>query len=675
MDTKNFSTPIDLTAVTITDSFWKNEMELVRREVIPYQWEALNDRVPGAAPSFCMRNYKVAGKITAENIRQGKYRAKEKMPFMWGEFPKNGEDPGDGFYGFVFQDSDFSKWIEAVGYSLTQHPDPELEQTADEAIDIVCAAQQDNGYLDTYYIISDLSKAFTNLKDCHELYCFGHLTEGAVAYYQATGKDKLLKAAMKYADYIDRNFGIEEGKKKGYPGHEIAEMALVRLYEVTGEQKYLNLSKYFVDERGKRPYYFDSEASDRVAPGDEDKERYEYYQAHKPVREQEEVTGHAVRAVYLYSGMADVARHTGDDSLYEACKRLWDNMVSKKMYVTGGIGATHMGEAFSFAYDLPNDTAYAETCASIGLVFWARRMLQIQPDRKYSDIMERAIYNGVLSGMALDGKSFFYVNPLEVNPLACHKDERKQHVKPIRQKWFGCACCPPNIARLLSSIVTYAYTEKEDTLFFHLYMGGTVNKKFGDSESSFTVESAFPWNGDVAITCTSENPAKGTLSLRLPGWCKSADPLVNRYLLDGDIEEKDGYLYITREWKKDDKVRLSFTMAPRIICSNSRVRENIGRVCVMRGPIVYCLEEADNGKELHRTILNTKVPMKVESFDALGIEGMNCIKAFGNRISDKGEELYSEYSPELLSPCDLTFIPYYAWNNRGEGEMSVWLWH
>lgn len=334
-----------------------------------------------------------------------------------------------------------------------------------------------------------------------------------------------------------------------------------------------------------------------------------------------------------------------------------------------------MGESFSFEYDLPNDTAYAETCASIGLVFWARRMLQIKPDRKYSDVMERAVYNGVLSGMALDGKSFFYVNPLEVNPVACHKDERKQHVKPIRQKWFGCACCPPNIARLLSSIVTYAYTEREDTLFFHLYMGGSINKKFGDADCSFKVESAFPWNGDVTVICTSEVAAKGTLAFRIPGWCKSSDPLVNRYLIDGTIEEKDGYLYITKEWKKDDKVRLSFTMTPRIICTSTKVRENIGRVCVMRGPIVYCLEEADNGKDLHRTILNTKVPMKVENFDALGIEGMNCIKAFGNRITDKGEELYTDYSPELLSPCNLTFIPYYAWNNRGEGEMSVWLWH
>lgn len=324
-------------------------------------------------------------------------------------------------------------------------PDPELEKTADAAIDIVCAAQQEDGYLDTYYILNGKDKIFTDLKDHHELYCLGHLIEGAVAYYQATGKDKLLKAAMGYADYTAECFGPEEGKCKGYPGHEIAEMALVRLYEATGDEKYLSLARFFVDERGSRPYYFDKEHPECVG-NSPDGLRYAYNQAHVPVREQEEAVGHAVRAVYLYAGMTDIARITQDEPLYSACEKLWDNMVSRKMYITGGIGGTHLGEAFSFDYDLPNDTAYAETCAAIGLVFVARRMLEIRPVSGYADVMERALYNCVLSGMALDGRSFFYVNPLEVNPEACHKDERKAHVKPVRQKWFGCACCPPNLA-------------------------------------------------------------------------------------------------------------------------------------------------------------------------------------------------------------------------------------
>ena len=408
MDSTKFSKPISLKRIQLDGGFWKPEMELVRKEVIPYQWETLNDRVPEAAPSYCMHNFKVAGRMNKEKRELGSryqeptytFRGFEALP----DDPRHPDD--DKFYGCVFQDSDFSKWIEAVAYSLTQHPDPELEKIADGAIDIVCAAQLENGYLDTYYIINGMDKMFTNLKDHHELYCFGHLTEGAVAYYQATGKDKLLKAAMRFADFIASYFGTEEGKCKGYPGHEIAEMALVRLYEVTGDEKYKKLAEYFVNQRGTQPYYFDSEG--KVTEKEKKtKIRYQYYQAHLPVREQKTAMGHAVRAVYLYSGMADVARLTGDDSLYQTCETLWNNITTKQMYVTGGIGQTHHGEAFTFDYDMPNDTIYAETCASIGLVFFARRMLEMNPDSKYADVMELALHNGVLSGMALDGKSFF----------------------------------------------------------------------------------------------------------------------------------------------------------------------------------------------------------------------------------------------------------------------------
>lgn len=668
MNQDSFSVPLSLRDMQITDHFWKNEMELVRREVIPYQWAALNDKVEGAAPSFCMRNFKIAGKMNQEKSEKGAAYEAPKYTFRGFEaLPEDPEHLEDKFYGFVFQDSDFSKWIEAVGYSLTQHPDPELERIADGAIDIVCAAQQDDGYLDTYYIINGRDKTFTNLRDHHELYCFGHLTEGAVAYYEATGKDKLLKAAERFADYIYDYFGAAEGKCKGYPGHEIAEMALVRLYEATGKQKYLELGSFFIDQRGTRPYYFDTENH----PDEKTRDglRYAYHQAHLPVREQQEAVGHAVRAVYLYSGMADVARQKKDEGLFYACERLWDDIVGKKMYITGGIGATHMGEAFSFAYDLPNDTAYAETCASIGLVFFARRMLELKPDSKYADVMERALYNGVLSGMALDGKSFFYVNPLEVNPTACHKDERKFHVKPVRQKWFGCACCPPNLARLLSSIGTYAYTESADTLFVHLYIGGTLTKKVGAASADVDIRSQFPWDGDVEIHVRA-NGSGLRLALRIPDWCGA-------YRLEDAQQytctEQDGYLYLTKAWGEEDTVRISFPMEARLMEAAAAVRENAGKAALMRGPVVYCLEGVDNGADLHLLSVNPQSAFAIKK-DTIGGMPVNKIEAEGFRRAAAAQEdgLYHPLRPVDGEKATLTYVPYFTWANRGENEMQVW---
>ena len=476
--TNRTSHPIALRDATVTDPFWASRQDLVRTQVIPYQWNALNDNVPGAAPSYCMHNFKAAAAQNAEHHKEGKAFVPPKYTFRGFEaLPDDPAHPDpDKFYGFVFQDTDFSKWIEAVGYSLTHHPDADLEATADTAIDIVCAAQLDNGYLDTYYILNGMDRHFTNLKDHHELYCFGHLTEGAIAYYQATGKRKLLDAACRFADYIDSRFGTADGKLHGYPGHEIAEMALVKLAETTGEQRYADLAEHFVRQRGRQPLYFELEDRRRAwedgrnyAPREQN---YAYYQADKPITEQTEALGHAVRAAYFYAGAADVARLTGDSDLLASCERLWRNIVDRKLYITGGIGATHMGEAFSFDYDLPNDTAYSESCAAIALAFFARRMLEIQPKSEYADVMESALYNTTLAGMALDGKSFFYVNPLEVVPEACHRDERKAHVKPVRQKWFGCACCPPNIARIVEDVQQYAYTIGDDssTLYVHLYI-------------------------------------------------------------------------------------------------------------------------------------------------------------------------------------------------------------
>ncbi|MCD7955994.1 MAG: glycoside hydrolase family 127 protein [Lachnospiraceae bacterium] len=744
------SSPLSLRDVQISDPFWKHEMELVRTEVIPYQWAALNDQVEGAAPSYCMRNFQIAGKLNREKAEKGAAFEEPKYTFRGFEtLPDDPEHPEENaFYGFVFQDSDFFKWIEAVGYSLAQHADPELEAIADGAIDIVCAAQQEDGYLDTYYIINGRDAAFSNLRDHHELYCFGHLIEGAVAYYQATGKDKLLKAARRYADYVADTFGPEDGKCKGYPGHEIAEMALVRLYEVTGEQKYLDLSRFFIDQRGTRPYYFDQEHPEVIKPGHETEPRHAYHQADRPVREQAEAVGHAVRAVYLYSGMADVARHTGDEVLYHACERLWEDIVERKMYITGGIGSTHMGEAFTYAYDLPNDTAYAETCASIGLVFFACRMLEIRPQAKYADVMERALYNGILSGMALDGKSFFYVNPLEVCPEACKKDERKFHVKPVRQKWFGCACCPPNLARLLSSIASYAYTETADTLFVHLYIGGEISKrmvvspvapcskatetiggegaKASDSQSvKVSISSDLPWDGRVKIRVQ----AKGTpfrLALRIPEWvydedfCVSAEGLAEKIcahihisgIQNARVWLRDGYLYLAKDWSEDEVFELHFPMNVRLMSADPRVREDAGKVAVMRGPLVYCIEEADNGKDLHLLTLNPDaVPeisdIEIEGNPAKGIswpgfrqvsndpsgisqpsfDSSGTSQADGRRHSNETSEikdlsvkisrpLYRPWKKPEYESIILNFIPYYMWANRSKApdgtEMQVW---
>ncbi len=681
-----YAKPLSLRDVTINDKFWKEKMELVRTEVIPYQWDALNDRVEGAAPSFCMRNFKVAGKITKARRELGdRYQEKIWPLDTFETLPQDMEHMEDRFYGFLFQDSDFSNWIEAVAYSLTQHPDEELERVADGAIDIVCAAQQDNGYLDTYYIINDMSKVFTNLRDNHELYCFGHLTEGAVAYYQATGKDKLLNAARRFADYVYECFGKEDGRKKGYPGHEIAEMALMRLYDVTGDEKYRELSEFFINQRGTRPYYFDAEHPETVKKGHEDELRHSYHQAHLPVREQDEAVGHSVRAVYLYSGMADVARVDGDESLYNACLKLWDNITQKKMYVTGGIGATHMGEAFSFNYDLPNDTAYSETCAAIGLVFFARRMLEIKADRRFADVMERALYNTVLAGMAADGKSFFYVNPLEVYPKACHEDARKFHVKPVRQKWFGCACCPPNIARLLSSLSMYAYTENDDTLFAHLFVGGSVNKYIGrtggrgDAEGvsedclSFYVTTDMPWQGTTVYGCTNENPVHGTLAIRIPEWSRSFKVSgVTGELDESTAQLKDGYLYVTRDWKKGDSVKLELSMETEFVAANTEVREDMNKTALRRGPFIYCLEEADNGAGLHK--LSVCVDSKPEEL-MLNIAGTDVValRIAGKRRKASDMALYGSLKKPEYEEVELIYVPYYAWNNRGEGEMSVWV--
>ncbi|WP_409348570.1 glycoside hydrolase family 127 protein [Paenibacillus phyllosphaerae] len=644
--------PVSFNQVRLEDAYWTAYTKLVRETVIPYQWDALNDRIEGAEPSHAIRNFRIAA----------------------------GHEEGS-FYGFVFQDSDLAKWLEAVGYSLNVHPNPELEAIADGAIDLVIEAQQPDGYLNTYFQIKAPEERWTNLFDCHELYCAGHMIEAAVAYYDGTGKRKLLDAMCRFADYIDSVFGTEPGKLRGYDGHQEIELALVKLYKTTGEERYLKLAAYFINERGQEPNFLIAEWEKRGRTshwqaGVTRKPDPAYNQAHVPVREQEVAVGHSVRAVYMYTAMADLAALTGDESLLAACKKLWDNMVNKQMYITGGIGSTHHGEAFSFDYDLPNDTVYAETCASIGLIFFAHRMLQIEADSTYSDVLERALYNNVVGSMQQDGKHFFYVNPLEVWPEASRKNPGRHHVKAVRQPWFGCSCCPPNVARILSSLGEYIYGVNDNTVYTHLYIGSTAQVKLGSGAAvELKQETNYPWHGDITLTLSLAEAANFALALRIPSWSEGkAEIRVNGETLAADAYTIDkGYAYITRAWVDGDKVELTLALDVQLIEANPLVRANSGKAALQRGPLVYCLEETDNGDKLAGISIPADATFTARFDDSL-LGGAIVLEGEGYRDDQ------STWSGELYRPVKrqsgripVKAVPYSLWGNRGEGEMAVWL--
>lgn len=563
----------------------------------------------------------------------------------------------------MFWDSDLGKSIETIAYSLYRKPNAKLEARADAIIDLYEKLQDKDGYLNAWFQRVQPDRRWTNLRDHHELYCAGHLIEGAVAYYQATGKRKLLDIMSRYADYMIEVFGCGPQQMPGYDGHEEIELALVKLARVTGEKKYLDLSKFFVDERGTEPHFFTVEARrDGRDPKDYIQKTYEYGQAHLPVREQKKVVGHAVRAMYLYSGMADIATEYNDDSLTDALEVLWDDVVTKQMYITGGIGPAASNEGFTDYFDLPNDTAYAETCASVGLVFWANRMLGRGPDRRYADIMEQALYNGALPGLSIDGKTFFYDNPLE--------STGKHH----RWKWHHCPCCPPNIARLVTSIGSYMYAVADDEIAVHLYGESTLRCSLANgADVSLKQTTHYPWEGSIAFNVQLSAPARFALSLRIPEWAEGATLSVSGTMLDLAAITADGYARIEREWADGDRVALFLPLSLRPQYANPKVRQDVGRVALMRGPLVYCAEEVDNGGDLNALVVPATLPQAQTEV----LPGLNGAVALDLTIEredacDWGEALYRT-TPAGRKPASLRLVPYHLWDNRAPGSMLVWL--
>ncbi|MDB5614232.1 MAG: glycoside hydrolase family protein [Devosia sp.] len=562
----------------------------------------------------------------------------------------------------MFWDSDLAKSIETIAYSLYRKPNPELEARADAIIDMYERLQEPDGYLGSFFIRIWPEERWTNLRDFHELYCAGHMIEAAVAYFQATGKRKFLDIMCRYADLIIEKFGRGPGQMRGYCGHEEIELALVRLARVTGEQKYMDLARYFVDERGQQPNYFIDEAKrGGWDPKGVQAHVFEYNQSHQPLRDQRKVVGHAVRAMYIYSGMADIATEYNDDSLTPALEALWNDLTQKQMYLTGGIGPAASNEGFTDYYDLPNESAYAETCASVGLVFWANRMLGRGPNRLYADTMEQALYNGAIAGLSRDGKTFFYENPLE--------RAGKHHL----WIWHRCPCCPPNIARLVASIGSYMYGVADHEIAVHLYGESTARVELSGGEVTLTQQTQYPWDGAIALTVAVAKPTTFALSLRIPAWAKGAAIAIDGQRLELDDITTDGYARMEREWHAGDSVRLDLPLVPRALRANPKVRQDAGRVAVMRGPLVYCLEGTDNAVGLNSILLG----------DGLGRSQTATIPNFNGAIAIDlpvlrevaegwGDALYAEAAP-TAEPDTARMVPYHLWDNREPGEMLVWL--
>jgi len=610
---------VPFTDVQIRDDFWTPRMETNRLRSLPHNFK------------WCRQTGRFSNFAKAAKLQEGK------------------------FEGIYFNDSDVYKVLEGASYSLQAHPDPKLEKQVDEVIAWIAAAQQANGYLSTFFTIKEPDKRWTNLKDMHELYCAGHLFEAAVAHYRATGKRTLLDVATKFADRIGEIFSPE--KRHDVPGHEEIELGLVKLSQATGEKKYLDLAKFFLDIRGRvskqRPKVYGP-----------------YCQDHQPVTEQSEPTGHAVRAMYLYSSMADVAAATGDKAYMKALDRLWVNTVQRKMYITGAIGSTRKGEAFGANYQLPNASAYAETCASIGMCLWNHRMNLLHADAKYADTFERTLYNGMLAGVDLGGEKFFYVNPLA--------SDGQHH----RQAFFGCACCPTNVVRFIPSVPGYVYAASDTAVYVSLYAAGTGKVKLADGTVELAQQTRYPWEGNVKITVTPDVACdKFDVMLRIPAWTHRqapadalyqpeplpADQVAPTIKVNGDAvaepEMVKGYARLHRKWKSGDTIELHLPMPVRRVHAHPSVTDDTGRVALQRGPIVYCFEGVDNPNGLDSFYLPDSTRFLIESRkDLLG--GVAVITAKARTIPSGGAK---------EADINVQAIPYYAWDHRQESPMAVWV--
>ena len=585
-----------------------------------------------------------------------------------------------------FWDSDIGKMIEAVSYTLITRPDKDLEAKIDAIIDLLAEEQLPDGYLNSYFRTCELANRWTNLYYMHELYCAGHLIEGAVAYAEATGKRKFLDIMCRYVDHIRSKFGPEEGKIRGYCGHPEIELALVRLYKATKNENYLELSRYFIDERGRQPYFFEKESLARGVDTTKTANQTRHlkyflksrgpfaeYQANKPVREQTEPVGHAVRAMYLYSGMADIAAAYGDEKLLDACRAVWKSLATSQFYITGGIGPASDGERFTFAYDLPNEITYNESCASAALVMWAQRMLQIEGESKYADILEQTLYNTVLGSVSREGNKFFYANYLSVYP------ERFTHssaaiidkMKAERQEWFDVACCPPNVSRLIGSLGNYLYSHGDESLYIHLYADSAASFQAGGGCAKLKVSTDYPWDGYVRIALDFEKETAFTLGLRIPGWCAKWSVKVNGKEIGYKLE--NGYCLIAGSFSLE-LVELWLEMPVMQMEANPKVREDCGRMALQRGPIVYCIEEADNGKGINDISIDEGADIRQTkgiagvSDDAVALE----FSGYRRVAADWAERLYSP-SPSPQRAVTVKAVPYFLWGNRGFGEMLVWL--
>jgi len=627
--------PVRFVNVRLEGEFWRERLDTVLRTTIPTQHKKLGE----------------FGLLDSLKLPQ------PPPPLR---FPRH----ANGFSVQVFWDSDVGKWIEAASYALSHRRDADIEAKIEAIVDDFEKAQEPDGYLNCWYLDREPENRWTNLRDNHELYNAGHMLEGAIAYFETTGRRRWLDVMERYVALIAKTFGTGPGEKRGYCGHPEIELALIKLYHLTGEKKHLDLAAYFINERGNQPpHYYDIEKAEREQRGLFEQRypypNYEYSQSHTPLREQDKVVGHAVRAMYIYTAMADLAFETGDPALKSALETLWNDVMETKMYVTAGLGPSAHNEGFTHDFDLPNQTAYAETCASVALIFWAQRMLHLDLDGKYADILELALFNGALSGLSRDGEHYFYANPLESDGSA------------ERWAWHTCPCCTMNVSRLVASVGGYFVSTASDGVAFHIYGGISTSATIAGTTVAIRESSNYPWSGDIKININPETPAAFDVKLRIPGWCNGAKTSVNGQSVA--MTPVDGYLTINRTWRKGDTIALDLPMPAERVYANPAVIMDAGRVALKRGPLVYCLEEADNpGGFVQRLKISQSAELKSSTrADLFG--GIVTLSAPGVAIDTS--DWHSLYRPERSkeAPATLTALPYYLWANRGKGSMVVWV--